>query len=84
MQFADRRVPWKIANSAENLVLQALQFQQTGICRKFPGGTSISHYGSNEYFVESYLMLVLNNLLLNRKYVVINALKALTFDHLNR
>jgi hypothetical protein len=26
MQFADRRVPWKIANGAENLVLQALQF----------------------------------------------------------
>jgi hypothetical protein len=25
MQFADRRVPWKIANSAENQVLEALQ-----------------------------------------------------------
>jgi hypothetical protein len=26
MQFADPRVPWKIANSAENLALQSLQF----------------------------------------------------------
>jgi hypothetical protein len=26
MQIADLRVPWKIANGAENLVLQALQF----------------------------------------------------------
>jgi hypothetical protein len=26
MQFADRRVPWKIDNGAENLVLQAQQF----------------------------------------------------------
>jgi hypothetical protein len=45
MQIADWHVPWKIANGAENLGLQALQFQQMGICRKFPGGTSISHYG---------------------------------------
>jgi hypothetical protein len=52
MQFADRRVPWKIVNGAENLVLQALQFQQMGICRKLPGGTNISHYGSNECFVD--------------------------------
>jgi hypothetical protein len=26
------------ANGVENLVLQALQFQQVGICRKSPGG----------------------------------------------
>jgi hypothetical protein len=32
--------------------LQALQFQQVGICRKFPGRGSISHYGPNECFVE--------------------------------
>jgi hypothetical protein len=25
--------PWKIANGAENLVLQALQFHLMGICR---------------------------------------------------
>jgi hypothetical protein len=35
------RAPWKVANGAENIVLQALQFQQVGICRKFPGGGSI-------------------------------------------
>jgi hypothetical protein len=52
MQFSDPCVPWKIANGAENLVLQALQFQQMDICHKFPGGRSISHYGSNERFVE--------------------------------
>jgi hypothetical protein len=32
--------------------LHALQFQQRGICLKFPGGTSISHYWSNECFVQ--------------------------------
>jgi hypothetical protein len=52
MQFSDWCEPWKIANGAESLVLQALQFQQMGICRKFAGGRSISHYGSDEYFVE--------------------------------
>jgi hypothetical protein len=26
MKFADQRVPWEIANGAENFVLQALQF----------------------------------------------------------
>jgi hypothetical protein len=38
MQFSDWCAPWKVANGAEKLVLQALQFQQMGICRKFPGG----------------------------------------------
>jgi hypothetical protein len=38
MQFADWRVPWKIANGAENRVLQALQFQQMGICHEFKAG----------------------------------------------
>jgi hypothetical protein len=42
----------KIANGAECLDLQALQFNETGICRKFPGGTSLSHHRSNESFVE--------------------------------
>jgi hypothetical protein len=42
----------KFASGAENLVLQVLQFQQMDICRKFPGGRRISHYGSNECFVE--------------------------------
>jgi hypothetical protein len=36
MHIADRCAPWKRANGAENLVLQALQFQYVGFCRKFP------------------------------------------------
>jgi hypothetical protein len=43
VQLADRCAPRKFANSVENLVLQALQFQKVGICRKFPGGASQSH-----------------------------------------
>jgi hypothetical protein len=38
MQIMDRCAPWKLDNGAENLVLQALQFQKIGVCRKFPGG----------------------------------------------
>jgi hypothetical protein len=43
---ANRRkcAPWKIANDVENLVLQALQFLELGVCRKFPGGEDKSHY----------------------------------------
>jgi hypothetical protein len=52
MQFSAWCAPWKVANGAKNLVLQALQSQQVGICRKFPGGGSISHYGPNECFVD--------------------------------
>jgi hypothetical protein len=40
-QFSDQCAPWTLANGAENLVLQALQFQQMGISLKFPGGRSI-------------------------------------------
>jgi hypothetical protein len=29
MHVTNRRAPWKFANDAENLVLQALQFQYT-------------------------------------------------------
>jgi hypothetical protein len=39
--------PRKVANGAENLILQVLQFQKMGFCRKFPGGASIIHYRSN-------------------------------------
>jgi hypothetical protein len=51
-QIADRCAPWIIANGAENFVLQALQFYKMDICRKFPGGTNMSFYRSNESFVE--------------------------------
>jgi hypothetical protein len=52
VQIANRREPWKIANYAENLVLQELQFQEMVVCRKLSGGASISHYTPNECFVE--------------------------------
>jgi hypothetical protein len=52
MKFVDWYAPWKVASGAENLVLQALQFQKVGICRKFPSGGSISHYETYECFVE--------------------------------
>jgi hypothetical protein len=53
MQISDLWAIWKAAISAENLVLQALQFGKVGECRKFPGGASISHYGLNECFMEA-------------------------------
>jgi hypothetical protein len=46
----DQCAPWEIANAMENFNLHALQFQYIGFCRKFP--TSMSHYRSNQYFVE--------------------------------
>jgi hypothetical protein len=42
-QIADLRAPWKISNGAENLVLHTLQFEDVGVRRKFPGGTSRNH-----------------------------------------
>ena len=53
MQIADRWAIWKAASSAENLVLQALQFRKVGECHKFPGGAGVSHYGLNECFMEA-------------------------------
>jgi hypothetical protein len=44
MQPADQCLLWKFTNSAENLVLQALQFQNVDICSEFPGGESISNF----------------------------------------
>jgi hypothetical protein len=38
VQLADRCAPWKITSGAENLVLQALQFQKMGICLKTKAG----------------------------------------------
>jgi hypothetical protein len=43
MKFSDRCALWKIADGAKNVTLQALQFQKIGVCRKFPGGSGISH-----------------------------------------
>jgi hypothetical protein len=47
MQIVDRCAPVKIASSAVNSVLQALQFRQISVRRKLPGGTDISHDWSN-------------------------------------
>jgi hypothetical protein len=52
MQIADQCAPREFANCAENLILSALQLQEMSFCRKFPGGTSISHYRHNQGFVE--------------------------------
>jgi hypothetical protein len=52
MQIAGQCAPWKRANSADHLVLPALQFQKIRVCRKFPGGAGISHYGTNKCFVD--------------------------------
>jgi hypothetical protein len=78
MQYAKWYVPWKIANGAENLVLQVLLFQEKVICRKLPGGASINHYTPNECFVwKVSLMLALRCSLLIMEYTLINVLKVL-------
>jgi hypothetical protein len=57
VQIANRCAPWKISNGAENFVLQALQFQLMVVCRKLPGGASISHDTPNELSLSLSLML---------------------------
>jgi hypothetical protein len=52
MDIAYRCTPWKIANGEENLDLQALQFQQMGVCSKFPGGRAIRHCRTNKSILE--------------------------------
>jgi hypothetical protein len=52
VQIADRCAPWNIAIGAENLILQALHLLGVGVCRKFPAGTGISSYLSNQCFME--------------------------------
>jgi len=43
MQIVGQCVLWKFVSGAENLILQALQFQYIGICPKLPplGGMSL-------------------------------------------
>jgi hypothetical protein len=38
VQIMDCHAPWKISNGAKNLVLQALKYEEAGVCHKFPGG----------------------------------------------
>jgi hypothetical protein len=52
VQIANLCAPRKITNSAENLVLQALQFQELGVYDECPGGANISYYRFNECFME--------------------------------
>jgi hypothetical protein len=66
MHISNRCAPWNIANGAENPVLQALQFQQMGFCRKFPGGTlhkallrsAMTYAGPVWEFVEKNMCIV--------------------------
>jgi hypothetical protein len=44
VQIAYWCAPLKISCGAENRILQALQFQVVGVCRKFLDGASINHY----------------------------------------
>jgi hypothetical protein len=53
VQLADRCALRKFTNGTVNLVFQALQFQNVGICSKFPGTVSIRHYCFNQCFMES-------------------------------
>jgi hypothetical protein len=41
VQTADRCALWKISNGEENIVMQALKFQEVGVRRKFPDGKFI-------------------------------------------
>jgi hypothetical protein len=47
VHLSDRCALRKFTSGAQNHVLQALQFQKVGVCRKCPGGVSIRHYSSN-------------------------------------
>jgi hypothetical protein len=44
MRFADRCASVKVAHSAENSVLQALQFQELSVRRVLSCGTGVSYY----------------------------------------
>jgi hypothetical protein len=77
MQFADRRVSWKIASGAENLVLQALNFNRWVSASNSQAGQTYVIRDLMRALWRSSLILVLNRFLLNMGYVVINALKAL-------
>jgi hypothetical protein len=49
-QIADPCALWKVSSGAEIIVLQSAQIQKEDIYLKFPGGPSISHYWSNQFF----------------------------------
>jgi hypothetical protein len=62
VQVPDWCANWKAASGAENLILQVQQSQKMGVCRNFPGGTGISHYGPNKRFVEGELNVSVQSL----------------------
>jgi hypothetical protein len=71
VQIEDRHAPQKITSVADDILLQALQFQ-------IPSMTGISHYWSNRCFWDVQLnVCVLNWPLLNMESIIITVLKAL-------
>jgi hypothetical protein len=51
MPVMDRFAPSKAANRAKHPVLQALQFQKTGVYRKLPGEAHVTGYRPYECLV---------------------------------
>jgi hypothetical protein len=47
IHFADQCASVRISYGVEISILQMLQFQELSICRVFPGGTDISHWGGS-------------------------------------
>jgi hypothetical protein len=65
LKIANRRTPWKAANYAENLVLQALQFKKKNhICCKYLDGAAKIHFG---YATQRVPFGRLNRSLFNRE-----------------
>jgi hypothetical protein len=60
-------VPWKFASLAQNLVLQELQFQKTGVCNKFPGRVKVSNLDLMSALWMLNLTLALNRSIMNRE-----------------
>jgi hypothetical protein len=68
LRLADRCAPWRCTDRAENPALQVLQYQNVGICSKFPGGASIKVIiNLSSALRRVSLMLALNSSLLNKE-----------------
>lgn len=82
---ADMRAPVKVIAREENFALHALQFQNTGVCRKFPHGVIIMDC------IGVFVRLISHAWLhyLNRRRNPVNVLKRLApivatrIDHIN-
>jgi hypothetical protein len=60
MHFTGRSVPWKIAESVEHIILQALLSQNMGVCSKFPDGQAKAITDRMSALWNVNLMLALN------------------------